>query len=58
LGELPVQRRTIGDIISNKETYDTEDDQGIPRKGQIVVRCMKIWKMPYTCGSLTPVPRI
>jgi hypothetical protein len=27
-GELPVKRRTVGDILSNKETYDSEDDQG------------------------------
>ena len=38
LGELPVKRRTVGDILSNKETYDSEDDQG----NDIVVRCMQI----------------
>jgi hypothetical protein len=37
-GELPVKRRTVGDILSNKETYDSEDDQG----KDIVVRCMQI----------------
>jgi hypothetical protein len=37
-GELPVKRRTVGDILSNKETYDSEDDQG----NDIVVRCMQI----------------
>jgi hypothetical protein len=29
-GELPVKRRTVGDILSKKETYDSEDDQGTP----------------------------
>ena len=28
-----VKRRTGVDIISNKETYDSEDDQGTPHKG-------------------------
>ena len=27
---LPVKHRTVKDIISNKETYDSEDDQGTP----------------------------
>ena len=36
--KLPIKRRTVGDIISNKETYDSEDDQG----NDIVVRCMQI----------------
>jgi len=26
--ELPVKRRTVGGILSNKETYNSEDDQG------------------------------
>ena len=37
-GELPVKRRTVGDILSNKETYHSEDDRG----NDIVVRCMQI----------------
>ena len=31
-GELLVKRRTVGDILSNKETYDSEDDQRTSRK--------------------------
>ena len=30
--ELSLKRRTVGDILSNKETYNSEDDQGTPRK--------------------------
>ena len=37
-GELSIKRRTVGDILLNKETYDSEDDQG----NDIVVRCMQI----------------
>ena len=29
--ELPIKHRTVKDIISNKETYDSEDDQGTLR---------------------------
>ena len=31
-GELSIKCRTVGDILSNKETYDSEDDQRTPRK--------------------------
>jgi hypothetical protein len=27
-GELTVKRGTVGDILSNKEIYDSEEDQG------------------------------
>ena len=37
-GELSIKHRTVGDILLNKETYDSEDDQG----NDIVVRCMQI----------------
>jgi hypothetical protein len=30
--ELPIKRRTVGDILSNKETCDSEDDQKTPCK--------------------------
>lgn len=34
LWDVPVKRRTVGDIIANKESYDADDDQGRvpPRK--------------------------
>jgi hypothetical protein len=31
-GELSIKCRTVGDILSNKETYDAEDDQGTLHK--------------------------
>jgi hypothetical protein len=37
-GELTVKRGTVGDILSNKEIYDSEEDQG----NDIVVRCKQI----------------
>jgi len=32
LWDVPVKRRTVGDILANKESYDTDDDQGTPHK--------------------------
>ena len=54
LWDVPVKRRTVGDIIANKESYDADDDQGrVPPVNVTEVLCMRIWKVPCICGLLT-----